>query len=75
MSVSRSVCPNWQLECATATEVDRLRRFVEWVAGHQLVPGVYADDDHPYDEWITPDKSEMDFGEVQARAKEALGDA
>ena len=60
---------------SVATELDRLRHFAEWVAAHQLVEGTYADDDHPYDEWVAPDGPEMDFGEVHLRAKEALGDA
>jgi hypothetical protein len=54
-------------------DADRLRAFVEWVAGHKVVPGVYADDDHPYDEWVTPEGDEHDFDEVVSRAREALG--
>ena len=57
---------------ALMAERDRLYRFVAWVADHRLVPGLYADDDHPYVEWITPDESEMDFTEVHERAKEVL---
>ena len=53
-------------------ERDRLREFVQWVADHRLVPGVYADAEHPYDEWVTPDGAEEDFSEVVERAREAL---
>jgi hypothetical protein len=51
---------------------DRLRAFVEWVAAHKLVAGTYADEDHPYDEWVTPDGAEAEFDEIVERAREAL---
>lgn len=70
---ARECLEMWETERAELiAERDRLRRFVEWVAGHQLVPGFYADDDHPYNEWITPEQDEMDFVQIHERAKEAL---
>lgn len=56
----------------TRPSEDLLREFVEWIAGHQLVTGTYADDDHPYEEWLTPEDEEMDFDEVVMRARDLL---
>lgn len=53
---------------------DPIRRFVEFVAGHKLVPGLYADDEHPYDEWVTEDDAEMEFDYIVERARELLAD-
>lgn len=58
--------------CELEAERDRYRTALEWIAGHKLVKGTYADEDHPYDEWLTADGYEMDFGEVHKHAKEAL---
>lgn len=56
---------------AIGAELARLRSFVEWVAAHKLVRGIYADDEHPYDEWITPEGDEADLDEIHSRACEA----
>jgi hypothetical protein len=61
------------------TEIDRLKteavwltQFVRWVAGHKLIEGVYADAEHPYEEWVTPDGDEEDFNNAHDRAVELL---
>ncbi|HEY2200374.1 MAG TPA: hypothetical protein VGH56_00690 [Solirubrobacteraceae bacterium] len=54
------------------TEAVWLNQFVRWVAGHKLIDGVYADDEHPYEEWVTPDGDEEDFNNVHDRAVELL---
>jgi hypothetical protein len=62
-----------------AAEIDQLKteavwltQFVRWVAGHRLVEGVYADAEHPYEEWVTPDGDEEDFNNTHDRAMELL---
>jgi hypothetical protein len=51
---------------------DPIRRFVEFVAAHKLVPGIYADAEHPYDEWVTEDGGELEFDYIVERARELL---
>jgi hypothetical protein len=54
------------------TEAVWLNQFVRWVAGHKQIDGVYADAEHQYKEWVTPDGDEEDFNNTHDRAMELL---
>jgi hypothetical protein len=52
---------------------DCFHEFVKWVAEHRLVDGIYADDEHPYKEWVTPEgEYDADLDAVVERARELM---